>query len=107
MPRNASTPGVGARGRGPGPRGEGPAALGKWRIALGALAAANLIAAGFLLFPPGGSADDLGRRIGALQKQAVAKKAVLGSNRQRVAAGGKRRNECAHVLKPLFLARGT
>jgi len=100
MPRNSSS-------QGPGARGQGPAAQGKWRIALGALAAANLIAAGFLLFPPGGSADDLERRLGALQAQDVAKRALLASTRQHVAAVEKGRTEGEQFQNVFFLARRT
>jgi hypothetical protein len=107
MPRNSSNQGPGARGQGPGARGQGPAALGKWRIALGALAAANLIAAGFLLFPPGGSADDLERKLGELQAQAVAKRALLASTRQHVAAVEKGRTEGEQFQNVFFLARRT
>src|SRR6266851_5637848 len=100
MPRNSSS-------QGPGARGQGPAAQGKWRIALGALAAANLIAAGFLLYPPGGSADDLERKLGALQAQDVAKRALLASTRQHVAAVEKGRTEGEQFQNVFFLARRT
>ena len=78
-----------------------------WRIALGALVAANLIAAGFLLYPPGGSADDLERKLAELQAQAVAKRALLASTRQHAAAVEKGRTEGEQFLSVFFLARRT
>lgn len=86
---------------------QGRAAQTAWRIVLGALVAANLIAAGFLLYPPGGSADDLERRVAQLQAQASAKRALLATTQQHLAAVEKGRSEGEQFLNGYFLARRT
>jgi len=77
------------------------------RIVLGTLAAANLIAAGFVLYPPGGSAADLERQLADLQTRAVSNRALLASTRQHVGAVEKGRAEGDHFLDGYFLARRT
>jgi Tfp pilus assembly protein PilO len=77
------------------------------RVALGVLVVATLVAAAFVLYPPGGSADDLERRLAELQLQATAKRALLVTTRQHVAAVEKGRNEGEQFLKTYFVARRT
>ena len=96
MPKNSS--GFFSNGR--------PAAS-RLRILLGALAAANLIAAGFVMYPPGGSASDLERQLADLQSRAVSSRALLATTRQHVAAVEKGRAEGEHFLDGYFLARRT
>jgi hypothetical protein len=100
------------RGQGPGGRGQGPGARGhdlkrKIRIALGTLLALNLIALGLVLFPLGGSADDLEREFATLQSQLVQKRAQLDRSRLNVAAIEKARGEGDHFLDDYFLTRRT
>jgi hypothetical protein len=79
----------------------------KIRIVLGALLALNLIALGLVLFPPGGSADDLERELANLQSQVMQKRALLERSRLNVAAIEKAREEGDHFLDDYFLARRT
>lgn len=95
-------------------RGQGPAAKAptrdltrKIRIGLGALLALNLIAAGLVLFPPGGSADDLEREFASLQSQINQKRVLLERSRLNVAAIEKARGEGDHFLNEYFLSRRT
>jgi type IV pilus assembly protein PilO len=73
------------------------------RIILGVLLAANLVAAAFVLFPPGGSAETLEREYAGLQAQVRARQAVLEKTRQHAAAVEKGRAEGDHFLKDYFL----
>ena len=75
------------------------------RILLGVLLAANLVAAGILLFPPGGSAEDLERELASLQSQAATKRALLEKTRQHVAAVELGRAEGDQFLGTYFLTR--
>ena len=104
MPRNS-------RGQGPGDRGQAHDLKRdlkkKIRIVLGALLALNLIAAGLVLFPPGGSADDLEREFATLQTQMMQKRALLEHSRLNVAAVEKARGEGDHFLDAYFLSRRT
>jgi hypothetical protein len=75
------------------------------RVLLGVLLAANLIAAGILLFPPGGSAEDLERELASLQSQATTKRALLEKTRQHVAAVELGRAEGDQFLGTYFLTR--
>jgi len=77
------------------------------RILLGALLALNLIAAGLVLFPPGGSADDLERELATLQSQIMQKRALLEHSRLNVAAIEKARGEGDRFLTDYFLSRRT
>jgi hypothetical protein len=77
------------------------------RIILGALLALNLIAAGLLLFPPGGSADDLEREFADLQSQIMQKRALLEHSRLNVTAVEKARGEGDQFLEDYFLSRRT
>lgn len=95
-------------------KGQGTAATGqtrelkrKVRIVLGALLALNLIAAGLLLFPPGGSADDLERELATLQSQIMQKRALLEHSRLNLTAVEKARGEGDQFLENYFLSRRT
>jgi hypothetical protein len=72
---------------------------------VGVLLAANLVAAGILMFPPGGSAEDLEKQLVGLQGQAVTKRALLEKTRQHVAAVELGRAEGDQFLGQYFLGR--
>ena len=77
------------------------------RIVLGILVAANLAAAGLVLFPPGGSAEDLQRKLASLQSQISSNQALLERTRQHLAAVEKGRDEGDRFLSSYFLASRT
>ena len=77
------------------------------RLIVGALVALNLIAAGLVLYPPGGSADSLERQVADLQAKAVSGRALLESTRTHAASVEKGREEGDHFLDDYFLARRT
>jgi hypothetical protein len=77
------------------------------RWAVGALLAANLAAAFFLLYPPGGSAEDLERQWIALQTQLASKRKVVQEMRQHVGSVENGRGEGDQFLAQYFLARRT
>ena len=60
-----------------------------------------------MLFPPGGSADDLERELATLQTQITQKRALLERSRLNVAAVEKARGEGDHFLDDYFLSRRT
>ncbi|HTM13573.1 MAG TPA: type 4a pilus biogenesis protein PilO [Bryobacteraceae bacterium] len=78
-----------------------------WRVALGALLLAAIGAAWIVMYPPGGSADELQRQLAALEAQAAAKRALLASTRQHVAAVEQGRTEGDKFLNQYFLGRRT
>lgn len=96
-----------SKSQGPGARGQGAGLKRKIRIILGILLGLNLIAAGLVLFPPGGSADDLEREMAALQSQVAQKRALLERTRLNVAAVETARGEGDQFLKDYFLGRRT
>lgn len=100
MPRNS-------RGQGPGTRSQAQDLKRKIRIVLGGLLVLNLAAAGLLLFPPGGSADDLERELATLQTQAAQKRALLERTRVNVTAIEQARGQGDQFLDDYFLARRT
>lgn len=51
------------------------------RAILGTLLAANLVGAGLILFPPGGSAEALARQMATLQAELTAKNAAIAQTR--------------------------
>lgn len=75
------------------------------RVLVGVLLAANLVAAGILLFPPGGSAEDLEQELASLQAQATTKRALLDKTRQHLAAVELGREEGDQFLSQYFLGR--
>ncbi len=79
----------------------------QWRIALGVLLLATIGAAWIVMYPPGGSADDLQQQLAALQTQTAARRALLASTRQHVAAVEQGRTEGDKFLNEYFLARRT
>jgi hypothetical protein len=100
MPRNSKS-------QGPAARSHTRDLTRQIRIILGALLALNLIAAGLVLFPPGGSADDLERELTSLQSQITQKRALLERSRLNVAAIEKARGEGDRFLADYFLSRRT
>ncbi len=77
------------------------------RVVLGVLVLANVVAAGLVLFPPGGSAEDLERQRVVLEAQLRAKQSVLETTRQHAAAVDKGRSEGDNFLGQYFLANRT
>ena len=77
------------------------------RIILGVLVALNVVAAILLLFPPGGTAEEMEEQLASLQGQAAAKQKNLQTTRQHVAAVEKGRSEGDQFLGTYFLSRRT
>jgi type IV pilus assembly protein PilO len=73
------------------------------RVVLGTLVAANVAAAGLLLFPPGGSAEVLARQMASLQTQLAAKKVAIQKAREHAAAVEEGRAEGDQFLSEYFL----
>jgi hypothetical protein len=78
-----------------------------WRIALGVLVGANLAAAALVMFPPGGSADELERQRASLTAQVASARVRLAQTTQHVSAVEKGRTEGEQFLGDYFLARRT
>ncbi len=78
-----------------------------WRIILALLVAANLAAAAFVMFPPGGSAEELEQELAMLQKQVTSGRARLAETKSHVAAVEKGRTEGDKFLTDYFLERRT
>ena len=100
MPKNS-------RGQGPGPSGHANDLKRKIRIVLGTLLILNVIAVGLVLYPPGGSADDLESELASLQTQVSQKRALLERTRFNVVAIEKARGEGDQFLDQHFLTRRT
>jgi hypothetical protein len=79
----------------------------RWRIALGVLLLAAIGAVWIVMYPPGGSADELQRQLAALETQAAARRTLLASTREHVAAVEQGRSEGDKFLSQYFLARRT
>src|ERR1700676_2176027 len=79
----------------------------RWRIALGVLVFVTVGAAWIVMYPPGGSADDLQQQLGALESQITARRTLLANTRQHVAAVEQGRAEGDKFLNQYFLARRT
>jgi len=79
----------------------------RWRIALGVLLLATIGAGWIVMYPPGGSADELQRQLAALESQTASRRALLVSTRQHVAAVEQGRAEGDKFLSQYFLARRT
>jgi Tfp pilus assembly protein PilO len=79
----------------------------RWRIALGVLLLVTIFAAWIVMYPPGGSAGDLQQQLAALQSQTTARRTLLASTRQHVAAVEQGRTEGDKFLNEYFLARRT
>jgi Tfp pilus assembly protein PilO len=78
-----------------------------FRGVLGALVLANLVAAGLVLFPPGGSAEDLERERITLQSQLQTQTARLETTRTHAAAVAKGRTQGDDFLNRYFLNNRT
>jgi type IV pilus assembly protein PilO len=79
----------------------------RWRIALGVLLLATIGAAWIVMYPPGGSAGNLQQQLAALESQTAARRTLLASTRQHVAAVEQGRTEGDKFLNEYFLARRT
>jgi len=77
------------------------------RAVLGVLAVANLVAAALVLFPPGGSAEELERERANLVGQLGAKRTALQETRQHAEAVDKGRAEGDRFLSDYFLSNRT
>jgi hypothetical protein len=78
-----------------------------WRIILGLLVAANVAAAAFIMFPPGGSPEELEQQLASLQAQVATGRKRLTETRDHVAAVEKGRSEGDKFLNDYFLERRT
>jgi Tfp pilus assembly protein PilO len=101
MPKNSKS------GRSAGVSAAMSRALEAWRIVIAALAVANLIALGFVLFPLGGSASDLEQQLSSLHAQVTAGRARLEQTRAHAAAVEKGRAQGDEFLADYFLERRT
>src|SRR5215471_8087742 len=77
------------------------------RLVVGALLAANLVAAALVVFPPGGSVDELQRQATTLQAQISANQPLLERTRQHLAAVEKGRDSGDQFLSGYFLSSRT
>lgn len=77
------------------------------RAALGVLLAANVIAAALVMFPPGGSAEELDRQLASLQMQVMQGRAKLERTRAHAAAVESGRKEGDQFMGNYFLGRRT
>ena len=89
----------------PGARGQVRDLAQKLRIVVGVLAGLNLVAVGLVLYPPGGSADDLEHQFASLQSQVAQKRALLEQTRKHVAAVEAGREQGDKFLIDYFLGR--
>lgn len=78
-----------------------------WRAALGVLLLATIGAGWIVMYPPGGSAEELHQQLAALQSQTATRRALLASTRQHVAAVEQGRAEGDQFLNQYFLSRRT
>ena len=76
-------------------------------LALGVLGVANLVAGALILFPPGGSADEVEQQLASLRLQVASRRMQLARTREHVAAVEKGRAEGDRFLSDSFLARRT
>ena len=77
------------------------------RAVLGVLVVANLVAAGFVLFPPGGSAEDLEQERTTLDAQLRSARARMEMTRLHASAVEKGRTEGDDFLNKYFLTSRT
>jgi Tfp pilus assembly protein PilO len=77
------------------------------RIVLGALVILNLVAAGLVLYPPGGSAEALEQDLVRLQSQVRLAKTRLDETKQHSTAVEKGRGAADEFLNQYFLPRRT
>ena len=90
--------------------GQGPVAGGQRtpartaRIVLGVLLGLNLLAAGLVLYPPGGSAEALEQQLITLQTDVAAARVRLEKTRVQASSVEKGRGEADEFLKTYFVA---
>ena len=77
------------------------------RAILGVLLAANLVAAGLVLFTLGGSAEELDRQLTSLETQVASRQALLERTQRHAQAVELGRAEGDHVVNDYFLASRT
>src|SRR5277367_3757761 len=77
------------------------------RITVGVLLAASLVATGFVLFPPGGSAEELDRQLTSLEVQVATRTKQLEQSKQHAAAIDSGRGEGDQFLNDYFLPSRT
>jgi Tfp pilus assembly protein PilO len=77
------------------------------RIVLGVLLVLNLVGAGLVLYPPGGSAEELESQSSALQSQLAQKRVLVQKTREHTNAVEKGRADGDQFLGQYFLARRT
>jgi hypothetical protein len=77
------------------------------RVIVGVLLAANLVAGGIYLFPPGGSPEDLERQLASLRSQIAQSKTLLAQTREYASKVEKGRAEGDKFLTDYFLDRRT
>jgi Tfp pilus assembly protein PilO len=77
------------------------------RVGLGTLVAANLVAAALMLFPMGGSAEELEQQLTSLQSQVRSRQVILERTRQHADAVQRGRSEGDEFLSSYFLGRRT
>jgi hypothetical protein len=75
------------------------------RVILGVLVAANLVAGGIYLFPPGGSPEDLEHQLASLKSQIAQSKTLLAQTREYASKVEKGRAEGDKFLTDYFLDR--
>jgi hypothetical protein len=76
-----------------------------FRVILGVFLAANLVAAGIVLFPPGGSPEDMERQLASLRSQISQSKTLLAQTREYASKVEKGRGEGDKFLQEYFLDR--
>lgn len=101
MPRNSKSKGQ-AQARGPQGHGQNDA-VGIARIVMGVLLVLNIVAAGLVLYPPGGSAESLDQDIVRLQTQLAQAKARIEQTKQHADAVEKGRGAANEFLSHYFI----
>src|SRR5438093_930884 len=79
----------------------------KIRIVLGSLLGLNLIAAGLVLYPVGGSAEDLEKQLTSLQSQIQQRRGLVEQTKQHASSVEKGRADGDKFLSEFFLDRRT
>src|SRR5258708_30172134 len=77
------------------------------RIVVGGLLFFNLVAAGLVLYPPGGSAESLEAQFTSLQAQVTQKRALVERTRLHASSVEKGRSDGDKFLSEYFLPRRT
>jgi Tfp pilus assembly protein PilO len=95
-----------SKAQGPAANGQSPVAQ-RVRVALGVLVALNLIAAGFVFYTPGGSAESLERDLARLQGEVRQARTRVEQTRQNVASVEQGRSEGDQFLNAYFAGRRT